>query len=271
MGTFVKPSSVDINYVLPFIADPPDNLVWSITSSVNGQDTVTVDGYTDSALEDAYREFELAAQTPKIMRYSPTADEENFTNIDYVRSLEIRLNPKNIFVAGVLTKKEFYANASFDPYGQLVYSDLIVIETYDYVRDQNNFAISRTTLIEWITEAETVHPKTKTRFKAYNFFESIRETDRRRDNVINELKSSITMYLVAAAGMPLNDAIQTGQSFFNYHMDQIIGYKEVGEAQALVDSIAADSQHAWLDTAISPTTTLRQYIQDKLLEAVNYG
>jgi len=247
MGIFTKPTTTDINKILPFIQDPPDTLIWSITDSTAGVDTVSVQAFDNLELEDAYAEFLEAADTPKIFRYSPEADKHNFPNIDYIRGLDLRLAPQRTFTNGVLTQVDYFAGVSFDVYGQEVFDDMIVGEEYAYTRNADGVAVARTMTIKWITEAETDHAIVKTRYKTYNLTESIRETDRRRSNILDELKSTMIGMMVAAMAMTVDQAIQTGQSFFEFYMNDIIAFKEIGEVQTLIDNINADTTHAWLD------------------------
>lgn len=272
MGIFTKPTATDINKILPYIQDPFDALVWSITDTTNGVDTVSVTAYTDDELGDAYDEFSSAASTPKVLQYAHCHDFNTFTSLDYVRGLSLRLAPSRTFDNGVLTHTDYYSTVSFDVYGQEVFTDPVICEQYDYVRNSDGFAVSRTLTIKWITEAETDHVVTKTRYKTYNLTESIRETDRRRKNILDELKTNMIGLFVAAMGMTVDAAIQTGQVFFEHHINDIVAFKEIGEVQSLLDAITADVTHAWLDNIVAPpSTTMRQYMLSVLAGAILVG
>jgi len=272
MGIFTKPTTTDISLILPFIQNPPDSLVWEITDSTNGVDTVSVQAYDNNDLADFYDDFLTAAATPKVLRYASEYDYDTFTHLDYGRGLDIRLAPKRTFTNGVLTHVDYYASATLDQTGQEVFSDHVVSEQYDYTRNADGFAMARTLTIKWITEAETEHETVKTRFKTYNLTESIRETDRRRSNILDTLKSQMIGIMVAGMGMSVDQAVQTGQSFFEFHMNGIIAFKEIGEVQALIDAINADTTHPWLEAVIAPpTTTMRQYVTSTLAGAILAG
>lgn len=272
MGIFTKPTTTDINKVLPFIQNPPDTLVWTVTDTTDGVDTVSVQAHTNVELEDAYDEFLLSTHQPKVLRYAEHHDEDDFSQLDYVRGLDIRLAPERTFDNGVISHIDYYANVTFDVYGQEVFDDLVVCEEYDYTRNSDGFAVARTLTIKWITEAETEHENTKTRYKTYNLTESIRETDRRRANILADLKTNMIGLFVAAMGMSVDQAIQTGQTFFEHHINDIVAFKEIGEVQSLLDAIAVDATHTWLDNIIAPpSTTMRQYMLSVLSGAILVG
>lgn len=272
MGIFQKPTDIDIALVLPYVQDPVGALVWEVTNSVDGTDTVSVQGYANDELAGSYANFLVDSASPKVLRYALWHDEDSFASLDYVRGLEVRLHPDRQFTNGVITHVDYYADVSFDAYGQEVFDDLIVTEHYDYTRNSDGFAVTRTMTIKWITEAGTEHPHTKSRFKTYSLTESIRETDRRRANILDSLKSSMIGLMVAAMGMTVDGAVQTGQVFFEYHINNIVAFKEIGEVQTLIDAILADDVHPWLDNLIAPpTTTMRQYIASTLSGAILVG
>lgn len=268
MGIFTKPTSTDISLILPFISDTPESLVWEITDTTNDVDTVSVQAYTNSELEDAYDEFLSLAETPKILRYVAEADLDTFTHLDYVRGLDIRLAPKRNFTNGVLTHVDYYADVSLNQYGQEVFSDLVVVEDYEYTRNADGFALARTMTIKWISEAETIHETVKTRVKTYNLTESLRETARRRQNVLDLLQTDMIGIFVQGMGMTLDQAMGAGMDFFEAHISEITAFKEIGSLSNLIASITADTAFPWLDTVIAPpSTTVRHYIISKLSEA----
>ena len=268
MGIFTKPTAIDIDKVLPYVSDQPENLVWEVTDTSDGVDTITVQGYTNDELDEAFSEFESDAEYPKVLRYAEDYDPHNFSLLDYTRGLDRRLAPERTFVNGVLTHVNYYASVSLSPYGTEVFDDLVVVEDYEYTRNADGFALARSMTIKWLTEAETYHEVTKNRFKTYNLTESIRETDRRRRNILDTLKTNMIGIFVQGMGMTVDQAVQTGQSFFEHHITNIIAFKEIGEVQTLIDAIGADSTHPWLEAPIAPNVTMRQYIMSTLSGAI---
>ncbi len=268
MGIFTKPTATDINLILPYIQDPPDSLVWEITDTTDGVDTVSVQAFTNVELQDHYDEFLSEAHMPKVLRYAEEYDLNTFTHLDYVRGLDIRLAPKREFTNGVLTRVDYYASVTLDAQGQEVFDDMIVCEQYDYVRNSDGFAVSRNMTIKWITEAETDHPVTKARFKTYNLTESLRETARRRQNVLDDVQTSMIGLFVQGMGMTLDQAMGAGMDFFEHHMSEITAFKEIGALTNLITAITNNTQHPWLDTVIAPpSTTARDFLIGKLSQA----
>lgn len=139
MGIFTKPTATDIDLILPYIQTPPDSLVWSVTDTTDGVDTVSVQAYTNDELQDAYDEFLVDANTPKVLRYATEYDSNTFTHLDYVRGIDIRLAPKREFTNGVLTHVDYYATVTLDQNGQEVFDDMIICEEYDYVRNTDGW------------------------------------------------------------------------------------------------------------------------------------
>ena len=268
MGIFTKPTATDINLILPYIQTPTDGLVWSVTDTTDGVDTVSVQAYTNDELQDAYDEFRADAAMPKVLRYAPEYDDSTFTHLDYVRGIDIRLAPKREFTNGVLTHVDYYATVTLDQNGQEVFDDLIVCEEFDYVRNADGFAVSRTMTIKWITEAETEHETVKSRFKTYNLTESLRETARRRQNVLDDVQTSMIGLFVQGMGMTLDQAMGAGMDFFEHHMTEITAFKEIGALTSLITAITNNTTHTWLDTVIAPpSTTARDFLIGKLSQA----
>lgn len=273
MGLFTKPESLDTALVLPFILNQPVPLIWTVADLTDGIETITVQGYTDDELEDAYAEFKSAEKTPKVLRFAEEYDVKTFTHLDYTRGLDIRLAPQRTFDKGVLTHVDYYAVGTPNAQtGAEEFTDKVVCEQYDYVRNAEGFALYRTLTIKWITEAETEHTSVKTRVKNYDFTDSVRETDRRRKNVLDQLKTAMIGIFTQGMGMTVSQAVNSGQEFFESHLDHILAFTDIGEVQGLLDSISADTAYPWLDVVISaPTTTMRMYILSKLSEAIMVG
>lgn len=273
MGTFTKPTTTDTNKILPYIQDPPDSLIWEILDTTDGVDIVSVQAHTNMELDDAYDEFLADASMPKVLRYAPNFDADTFTHLDYVRGLDIRLAPQRTFTNGVLTHVDYFANVELDPTtGAEIFSDEVVCEEYVYTRNSDGFAVARTLTIKWMSEAEVYHETQKARFKTYSFTESIRETDRRRSNVLDELKSSMVGIFVQGLGMTTSDAIAEGQAFFEHHLNAILIFKDIGDVTGLMNAITDDTTHTWLDAVIfPPTTTMRDYVNSTLSGAILVG
>lgn len=268
MGILQKPVEDDFENVRLFIPNQPQVLVWNLDRTENGIDFINVQGYSDAELAEALEEYQDAKEYPKILRWSAEADPDNFTRIDYIRGLDIRLAPQRTFTNGVLTRVDFYASVTFDPNtGSESFSDLVLTEEYNYTRNADGFAVARVLTISWMTEAQTYHARTKSRYKTYNLTESLRETARRRQNVLDTLQSDMIGIFVTT-GMTTDQAIGAGMDFFQHHINEITAFKEIGALTALINAITADTTHTWLDTVIAPPSTdIRAFIIGRLSEA----
>lgn len=202
----------------------------------------------------------------KILRYHPELSDLDFRDIDYIRSLPIRLAPKNTFDKGVLIQRDFYESSSLSmTTGEEEFSNHLIRETYDYVRDPDGFALSRDMTIQWVTEDEDFHDDVKVRTKTYDLTERIRETDRRRRNIIDHIKTKTLGILVAYIGYSQAEAVQQGQSLFGMHQLAISKFLDIGDNADLVSDLQSDTTHSWLDAQLSPTVTIRLMIIGDLL------
>jgi len=207
--------------------------------------------------------------TPKILALvndpSQYDDSDNaFQDIDYIRSLTDRLEVEVVKDKGVVVAKVFYTRASVEPTGLITYQDPIVRETYTYTRDSDGFAIFRDALIEWYNDDETISPATKVRHKTYSPVERIKETERRRRNVMDDLKITLIGMVAATDQVPVASAIAAGRALFTEYQDTITNYIETG-SDTLASNITSDASHSWLDNVIAPpSTTIRMYILSQL-------
>lgn len=96
---------------------------------------------------------------------------------------------KRTIIFGELRKIEYYKSYEND-----VYSDIVVDETRDYIRDDNGLVQYRNLVSRWYLSDETVG-KTKSSTKYYSLTESIQEGIERRSNVISLTKSYVLVNL----------------------------------------------------------------------------
>lgn len=96
---------------------------------------------------------------------------------------------KRTIIFGELRKIEYYKS-----YDNGIYSDIVVDETRDYVRDDNGLVQYRNLVSRWYLSDETVG-NTKSSIKYYSLTESIQEGIERRSNVISLTKAYVLVNL----------------------------------------------------------------------------
>ena len=200
----------------------------------------------------------------KIIRYAaPT--HKDFWDIHFKSELPIRLQPKRIFgtersVRGELSRIEYYVSAIRDAQGRVVYDDLVLSESFEYVRNALGFALSRTQTITWYNEDDTTHAHRKVLTKVYDD-DQLAEGTRRRRNVIDMGTTMIVGTLSAQPG-GLAHAIDEGKAFFDRHVAEVASYIETS-SRGLVDTSIPDDATEWLDSVlVSPGVSVRAYLVD---------
>lgn len=179
---------------------------------------------------------------------TPVAD---FRDTDYIRGLGQRLHPKLTMVKGVLLVKEYYATATPNPVTQMLdYSDLIVKETHNYVRNEFGLALSRTILIQWTHEDGGFCTETRTRTKLYDSLASLKEGETRRRNIIDGLKPRL-LGMLQFVGKSPGQAFGNAQAFFHDYQGEINSYLESGGV-ALAAAIGIDTSYDWMDDVVGP-------------------
>ncbi|HWY35965.1 MAG TPA: hypothetical protein VNX68_15080 [Nitrosopumilaceae archaeon] len=154
------------------------------------------------------------------------------TKIDYDI---LGLKKNRIIIKGELRQANYYR--SFDATAQ-TYSDLVVVEFRDYVRDSLGIVQYRNQTSNWICNDETTG-LTKSFIKYYTDEEAIQEGIDRRNNLIAFAKTSLLSSLKAIVGEPANQS---------YAFDLLISVKlqmdyfSQGYTQPLKDAISASTK-----------------------------
>lgn len=110
------------------------------------------------------------------------------------------LHKKRTITFGELRKTEYYRN-----YDGVTYSDLVVEETREYIRDVNGLVQYRTQVSKWYLNSGIVG-KIKTTTKYYTLSEAIQEGLDRRGNVIAQAKA----YVLSQIGQLYSFDLLTG-------------------------------------------------------------
>lgn len=208
--------------------------------------------------------------TPKILtllREDSAYDDDDlaFQDIDYIRGLPIRLAPEIIKTRGVITTKRYYEVAGIDPdTGFETFSNPIVEEQYDYTRDPDGFALFRTCTIRWYNQDDTFNENEKVRVKTYSPVERVKESARRRTNVIDDLKIALIGMIAQTEELSVQDAISLAQSLFVTQQLNINTYVEAG-TDFLRDYVTTSVEYPWMDNPINEQgVTIRMYILSQL-------
>lgn len=132
---------------------------------------------------------------------------------------------KRTIIFGELRKTEYYKT-----YENGVYSDIIVDETRDYIRDDNGLVQYRNLVSRWYLSDDSVG-KTKSSIKYYSLTESIQEGIERRSNVISLTKAYVLVNLGQSYSFDLLSSVKSEIQLF------LDGY-----TQPLRDSISSSSK-----------------------------
>lgn len=150
-------------------------------------------------------------------------------------------NKKRVFVSGELREVSYYNN--YD-YSANTYSDLVVLETRSYVRDEIGIATRRDLTSTWyLNDGST--GLTTSYSKYYSPEEGIQEGMDRRSNMIAFAKTTLLSDLKAIYGEPTNQ---------NYSFDLLTSVKTQmeyftqGYTQPLRDAVSASTK-PYMDVA----------------------
>lgn len=222
-------------------------------------------------LDDAIANYKAAGRSmadafPRIFSYIRRLNDRDFRDVNYKNGLTTRLHPRHTFERGVIVRTGYFAYMSFNPATyQFDFSEEVVREDYVYQRDANGFAQSRVMSITWFNNDGTVNEATKNRVKIYTTAESIRETARRRQNILDQLQVDLMGIFMQALGDTQRDAVRRGQQFWKGHSNGIALFKDIGDEETLISEIANDTENTWL-TADIGGLTIRDFINSKLME-----
>lgn len=156
-----------------------------------------------------------------------TIDDPSIINYDI-----LGLHKKRTIIFGELKKIEYYKN-----YDGVNYSDLVLVENRDYIRDINGLVQSRNLEINWFLTNDEVG-STKNTVKYYSMQEAIQEGLDRRSNIISDTKSYTLEQIGQLYSFDLLSSVKTEIELF------IDGY-----TQPLRDAIIASTK-PYLTTVI---------------------
>lgn len=165
------------------------------------------------------------------------------------------LSKKRVFNKGELNRIDYYG--SFTSGG--TYQDLVLTEYREFYR-KDRMIYMRVLYIDWYLEDGTVGAH-KTTLKYYSPEESLKMGERRRRNVIGDMKINTIGLLQEISGATQIEATMLGTAFLAELTREISDYVE-GVEDPLKTAIMTNSNHSWLDDEIPATggVTVRQYL-----------
>lgn len=255
----------------------------------NGSTVVLYLNQEPTAVEDTTITATVNNHVPSVLGYKiwnfvqePPATNTPPLDLDYKKQLTTRLHPKNTFVQGELTAREFYENASVNADGSITFSNLILRENNVYTRDVAGFAIYRTKTITWIRDDESDGPDTKVTLKYYSGVDKIQEGQTRRGNLVDALiMDSANLLLLAKTVARIGETgdssyaltaeeieveIQKGRDLLTTYGDSFSAFISHSDKKILTD-IQNDTTHAFLNDTlygVTPSVTMRQYILNEM-------
>jgi len=190
--------------------------------------------------------------------YMKSADPMEFyvPPFDYDYNI-LGLSKKRTFTKGELNKIEYYGYV--DSGG--TYQDLVLTEYRTFYR-KDRMVYKRLLHIDWYLSDETVGAH-KTSNKHYSVEESLKLGERRRRNIISDLKISSIGLLQMISGLTRIEATMQGMEFLGVVTAEITQYIE-GMEDLLKTKIMTcnESGCEWLDAVIPNAggITVRQYL-----------
>jgi hypothetical protein len=192
-------------------------------------------------------------------------------SIDYIKDVDIRFARKETFTNGFLTNVEYYESSTTGADNITYFTNPILNVNMKYFINNIGYVAYRETTRKWVKNDGTYSNDTKISTKNYNGLLSREEAITRRNNIINQLVIDIVnivymeYYLtntfdeVELMVLPLMDSLE----------NELNKYIK-GNLQPLIVGIigASSVTYPWLDIEVSAGTTLQEYIENKLLEAI---
>jgi hypothetical protein len=194
----------------------------------------------------------------KQYNYMKNKEPIDFTSppFDYDYNI-LGLSKKRVFDKGELERIDYYGYV--DSGG--TYQDLVLTEYRVFYR-KDRMVYKRKLTIDWYLEDDTVG-SSKTAYKYYSPEESLKLGERRRRNVISDLKIASIGLLQAVSGLTQIEATMAGLGFLEIVTTEITKYIE-GVEQPLKDKVLTCNEQgcAWLDEEIPNAggITVRQYL-----------
>lgn len=204
-------------------------------------------------------EDDLPFDDPSVPRiYDLTPLRTSHTVIDFGRGLDARLEPVETVEFGNILKIDYFNDAG----------ELVVREENEYFYQVPDVVSSlvgtRVKTITWFSRTGEAHPINKVLVKDYTLPQALLAASKRRSRLIRDLETEIFGILfqifssnISNQGNPILIAAQTAEqarSFRNSIDSSVQEFLVSGATANLIQAIASDTDHDWLDTVILPGT-----------------
>jgi hypothetical protein len=169
------------------------------------------------------------------------------------------LKKQRIFVKWELTEINY--RSEYDVVSKEYYW-LVVKEENEYVRDVNWYISHRNkNIYRYTSWWEQSEPKKTT--KAYSTLEATQAWERRRSNIINQLKINAVWLITQTEQIDIPSAEALWYIFMDTYTLEMSQYRD-WDRQTLIDAINNDTWSDWLDNEIAPSFTVRNFLADEL-------
>lgn len=195
----------------------------------------------------------------KIYNYMGSNDHDRYAApYDYDFNL-YGLSKVRTFDKGQLEKIEYYGTVSGE-----TYDDLVLIEYRDFYR-KDRMVYKRKMHIDWYLTDDTIGAH-KTSYKHYTPEESLKLGERRRRNVVSDMKINTIGLLEIISGITQEQATLIGMTFLAEITTEIGSYVE-GIEDPLKNAVLTNTNHSWLDDQVPgapPGFRVRDYLYDNI-------
>lgn len=195
--------------------------------------------------------------------------------VDFVTGLDIKLYRKSILIKGECIREEFYQIASVDATtGAITYSNLIVKEEINYVRNSLGFPVTKNSVISYALENGSFHTTVKNIAKVYSSLEQIDEGKTRRGNLVDGLQMPCIGLIAYATNGNFNATpaiILEGRRFLSNYKNEFDNFVAASD-KSILDCLTntnnskyiLSSNYTWIDSMTPYQITIRQYLINEL-------
>lgn len=192
-------------------------------------------------------------------------------SINYITDVNIRFARKETFTRGFLTNVEYYESSTTGANGELIFNNPVLNVNMKYHVNDIGYVTYRETTRKWQTLDNTYSSDSKVTIKQYNGVMSREEAIQRRNNIINQLIIDIVniTYAYYYTTKTFNETELMVLPLLDELENDVNKYIK-GNLQPLIVKVtnADNITHPWLDIIVQGSTTLQDYMENKLLEAI---
>lgn len=186
-----------------------------------------------------------------------------FANIKDVDYNLMWLKKERIFNKGELEQVNYWAEYDVST---KTYSDLVIKEEITYNRDIGWYIQDRDKVISWMGDDESI-VDTKITKKFYTPVEAAKAGEKKRANIISEVKVNVIGMIAATEAITVAEAEVLGMAFVE-PLEIYMGNYIRGVTQPFIDAVTNTDLVAfpWMGNVINPdpVTTIQQYVLSEI-------